>query len=78
MPQSVMETGEQGALERHLPDNCVEYFLFLLDTDDNALKQQLQLKDLQKTAQQLCQTLTTDYIWQRDGFELNLEVEKSV
>lgn len=60
---------------RELPDNHVEYFLFLLDGEDNARKQLLDLEKLQKAAHYLRQTLTKDYIWQRDDFELELEAQ---
>lgn len=62
--------------ERQLSENCVEYFLFLLDEETDARKTLLQLEALRRAAVQLAQTLTKDYIWQRDGFQLELETEQ--
>ncbi|PHH58553.1 hypothetical protein CDD81_5382 [Ophiocordyceps australis] len=59
--------------ERQLSDNCVEYQLFLLnDEADHDVKE---LEALQKAALDLSQQLTKDYIWQRDGFNLELKTE---
>ncbi|POR36890.1 Protein SGT1 [Tolypocladium paradoxum] len=64
--------------ERQLSENCVEYFLFLLDGETDARKSLLRLEALRRAAVQLAQTLTKDYIWQRDDFQLELETEQGL
>ncbi|XP_044715486.1 SGT1 protein [Hirsutella rhossiliensis] len=76
--QEQADADVQGVLERQLPENCVEYFLFLVDEEHNARKQVLNLEGLQRAAHKLGQTLTKDYIWQRDGFELKLKTENGL
>lgn len=70
------ETGAQDDFGGQPPENCVEYFLFILDQEDNARKQLGGLEGLRQAALQFAQTLTKDYIWQRDGFELELEARR--
>ncbi|KND93082.1 Protein SGT1 [Tolypocladium ophioglossoides CBS 100239] len=79
MPRGDLLAEGQGGVapsdgfERQLSENCVEYFLFLLDEETDARKTLLQLEALRREAVQLAQTLTKDYIWQRDDFQLELE-----
>ncbi|KAI0467246.1 SGT1-domain-containing protein [Xylaria cf. heliscus] len=59
---------------RSLPDNCVEYMLFVLD----ALEPRTlltELENVRKMAMQLCATTAKDYIWQRDSFQLQIKRE---
>ncbi|KAI1751124.1 SGT1-domain-containing protein [Xylaria castorea] len=62
------------AFPRSLPDNCVEYMLFVLE----ALEPRTlltELENVRKTAMQLCNTTAKDYIWQRDSFQLQIKRE---
>jgi hypothetical protein len=71
------ETGqEETDFKNHLPDNCVEYLLFFLDPQLDARKQLSQIENIRKSAIDLANTLTKDYIWQKDEFNLTLKNEK--
>lgn len=61
--------GPEG-FERILPENCVEYMLFVIETDPQPNKILSSLEAVRKAAVQLSNQLTRDYIWQRDGFSL--------
>ncbi|KAK6850832.1 hypothetical protein PG990_008260 [Apiospora arundinis] len=63
----------QEGFPRQLPENCVEYILFVIDDQLEARRRLPALEDVRKRAMQLTATLTKDYIWQRDS--LNLEVK---
>lgn len=67
---------EHDGFERQLPDNCVEYLLFILDSQLDARKQLSQIEAIRKSALQLASSLTKDYIWQKDEFNLELKNEK--
>ena len=64
------------AFDRQLSENCVEYFLFLVDEETDPRKCLIQLEALRRSAIQLTQSLTKDYIWQRDDFQLELKIEQ--
>ena len=64
-----------GGFKRELPDNCVEYLLFALDGQADAQTQLHELEAIRKAAMHQSQTLTKDYIWQRDEFSLELKTE---
>ncbi|KAI0550903.1 SGT1-domain-containing protein [Xylaria curta] len=65
---------ENEAFPRSLPDNCVEYMLFVLETiEPRALL--TELENVRKTAMQLCKATAKDYIWQRDSFQLQIKRE---
>lgn len=57
---------------RTLPENCVEYMLFVLEADAEPRKILSGLEAVRKAGVQLCNQLTKDYIWQRDGFQLEI------
>ncbi|KAF5022771.1 hypothetical protein F66182_5186 [Fusarium sp. NRRL 66182] len=65
------ETGETG-FQNQLPDNCVEYLLFALDPQLDARKQLSQIESIRRSALELAASLTKDYIWQKDEFNLTL------
>jgi hypothetical protein len=67
--------GEQDGLGRELPENNVEYSIFLIDDKVDGRKLLNQLESVRKAALELSQTLTSDYIWQRDDFNLQLRNE---
>lgn len=66
---------EETEFKNHLPDNCVEYLLFYLDPQLDARKQLSQVENIRKSATDLANTLTKDYIWQKDEFNLALKNE---
>ncbi|KAK1527468.1 uncharacterized protein CCOS01_07730 [Colletotrichum costaricense] len=74
--------GEAGGRhEQNAPDlreNCVEYSIFLVDANasNDPLKQLSRLDDLRKTALQLANSLTADYIWQKGLFTLDVVTEQ--
>ncbi|KAJ2971967.1 hypothetical protein NUW58_g9285 [Xylaria curta] len=60
---------------RTLPDNCVEYMLFILDDALEPRSLLTSLETVRKTAMQLCAATARDYIWQRDSFQLQIKRE---
>ncbi|KAI0098824.1 SGT1-domain-containing protein [Nemania sp. FL0031] len=63
---------------RSLPDNCVEYMLFLLDSALEPRSLLAELENVRKSALQLCAAIAKDYIWQRDCFQLQVKREKGL
>ncbi|KAK4452069.1 protein ecdysoneless [Podospora aff. communis PSN243] len=53
-----------------LPEDCVEYMLFVVG-DKNLNK----LEAVRKAAIEKAESLTKDYIWQRDGFKLETKIQ---
>lgn len=69
-------TAGHTGFERELPDNSVEYLLFVIGDDTPESKDTLmQLEKLRRSALDLCQNIAKDYIWQRDEFKLELKNE---
>lgn len=62
----------QGIPDRTLPDDCVEYTLFVLD----AASARTRLETVKTVAEELAAEWAEGYIWQREGFSLEL-VEKT-
>ncbi|KAI2634514.1 SGT1-domain-containing protein [Xylaria nigripes] len=60
---------------RSLPDNCVEYMLFVLDNNLEPRSLLAELENVRKAAMQLCLVIAKDYIWQRDSFQLQIKRE---
>ncbi|KAJ0298133.1 hypothetical protein COL516b_010056 [Colletotrichum fioriniae] len=62
----------------NLQENCVEYSIFLVDPNasNDALKQLSRLEDIRKSALQLANSLTADYIWQKGLFTLDVVTEQ--
>ena len=58
---------------KRLPDDCVEYMLFIIDTSLTQKEVLTRLELVRKEATKLTGALLKDYIWQRDNFNLNLE-----
>lgn len=61
-----------------LPDDCVEYSLHLISANfdpANDLEVRRRLREVQKYASELQKSWTKDYIWQRQGFGLELAKE---
>lgn len=64
------------AFERCLPENCVEYMLFVIDAKLQQHHVFSRLDAVRKAAVQLSSRLTSDYIWQRDAFDVEVKTEK--
>jgi hypothetical protein len=59
---------------KRLPDDCVEYTLFVIDSRLKSQKEILaRLEAVRKESLKLMQTLLGDYIWQRESFKLEVE-----
>ncbi|KAH8661398.1 SGT1 protein-domain-containing protein [Tricladium varicosporioides] len=59
---------------KHLPDDCVEYSLFIIDARINSQKELLsRLEAVRKEASRLTDSLLKDYIWQRDEFGVGVK-----
>ncbi|KAB5518748.1 SGT1 protein-domain-containing protein [Coniochaeta sp. 2T2.1] len=73
------DAGFQG-FQMQLPENCIEYMLFILDnplSSTLANKPLPTLEEVRKAATRLAENLTKDYIWQRDPFALEVKREKN-
>lgn len=66
------------SFERILPENCVEYVLFVLEQEPQPRKRLSSLEAVRKAAIQLSNQLTKDYIWQRDSFHLEVKCENGM
>lgn len=58
---------------RTLPENCVEYMLFVVEAETEPKKVLSGLEAARKAGLGLCNQLAKDYIWQRDGFGLDIK-----
>ncbi|KAK5081385.1 hypothetical protein LTR70_000996 [Exophiala xenobiotica] len=64
-----------------LPDDCIEYSLHVVDPKFDSINPsevRLQLRDVQKQANELQKQWLKDYIWQRQSFNLELLNENGV
>ncbi|RAL61944.1 hypothetical protein DID88_002433 [Monilinia fructigena] len=62
---------------KRLPEDCVEYSLYIIDSKLKSQKDLLsRLEDVRKESLNLLKDLTKDYIWQRDGFKVDMKTEK--
>lgn len=67
------EDGFEG-FPKHLPDDCVEYSLFVIDSKLKSQKElRARLEAVRKESTKLTDSLLKDYIWQRDAFSLQFE-----
>jgi hypothetical protein len=60
---------------KRLPEDCVEYMLYIIDNKLSAKETLARLELVRKEATKLTSKLLKDYIWQRDAFLLKLETE---
>ncbi|UKZ49551.1 hypothetical protein TrVGV298_003798 [Trichoderma virens] len=68
--------GETETAVGQLSENTVEYMLFVVENQQSeARKARTRLEAIRKAAVELVQSLTKDYIWQREGFEISLKSE---
>jgi hypothetical protein len=61
-----------------LPDDCVEYCLYIFDRDidpANDSEIRLRLREVQKYASDLQKEWLNEYVWQRQGFALKMVTE---
>ena len=64
---------------KRLPDDCVEYTLFIIDSKLKSQKELLsRLEGVRKEASKLADNLLKEYIWQRDPFVLELQSGKGM
>ena len=60
---------------KSLPEDCVEYTIYILNSSLTNLETREQLRQIQSAAMKLTQELLKDFIWQRESFKLSLERE---
>lgn len=60
---------------RRLPEDCVEYTIFIIDTELRDYEVRQTLRDVQASANVLTKKLLKDFIWQRENFKLDLTHE---
>lgn len=60
---------------KSLPDDCVEYCIFHVDNATEGIELRDQLRKVQVAATKLTKALTKDFIWQKEGFTLELVKE---
>lgn len=62
---------------KRLPEDCVEYSLFVIDSTLRTQKEKLaRLEVIRKAALKLTGRLLKKYIWQRESFDLQVRSEK--
>ncbi|KAK2628975.1 hypothetical protein QTJ16_002078 [Diplocarpon rosae] len=67
------------AFPRRLPEDCVEYLLFIVDLKIKSQRELLgRLEDVRKETLKITGDLLKDYIWQREAFNLELESGKGL
>ena len=75
--QDDLEQPEQGqrGFPKTLPEDCVEYSIFVLGKESKDHDVRGHLRQVQKDALQMTRRLLKDFMWQRESFGLNLERE---
>jgi hypothetical protein len=70
------DNGFEGFPKR-LPNDCVEYSLFVIDTKLKSQKDMLsRLELIRKEGNKLAESLLKEHIWQREGFQLSVKSDK--
>ncbi len=62
---------------KSLPDTCVEYALYIIDSQLNNFDVREKLREVQSEAGRLTKKLLGNFIWQRESFVLELSREDS-
>ncbi|KAF2501041.1 SGT1-domain-containing protein [Lophium mytilinum] len=62
---------------KHLPEDCVEYIIFVIDAKLSDIQKRERLQKIQRVATDLEKKLLKEYIWQRESFKLTLVHEDS-
>ena len=57
---------------KRLPEDCVEYSVFILDTTLSSPELRQRLRVIQAASNALTKKLLKEFIWQRDSFDLEL------
>jgi hypothetical protein len=60
---------------KRLPEDCVEYMLFIINDQLNQKALLARLEEVRKEASKLGGKLLKEYIWQREEFALELELK---
>lgn len=60
---------------KQIPEDCVEYSLFLIDSEPSNNEVTARLDEVLKAAKDLEEEYLKDYIWQREGLSLQHETE---
>ncbi|KAL9135986.1 MAG: hypothetical protein Q9175_002804 [Cornicularia normoerica] len=60
---------------KSLPEDCVEYTIYTLDSKSTDLERREQLRQIQSAVTKLTKDLLEEFIWQRESFKLSLERE---
>lgn len=64
---------------KHLPEDCVEYSIFIIDSNLKSQKELLtRLEVVRKESLKLTDGLLKDYIWQRESFKLETKSGKGM
>ena len=73
-----LRPGDEGfdGFRMSLPEDCVEYMLFVIQDKSEASK--LSLEAVRKAADEKLEELAKDYIWQRQPFKLETRIQKGV
>ena len=61
---------------KSLPEDCVEYTIYLVDSKLTDLERREQLRPVQSAATKLTNKLLKDFIWQRENFRISLQREE--
>ena len=66
--------------ERRLPENCVEYMLFIITTQQQGetSKMMSRLEEIRRAALDISGQLTKHHIWQREPFNVRLESKRGM
>lgn len=75
---SSKHAADLGSVQLTNPENCVEYFLFVIDHDLEPRKKLAQLENVRQNTLRHTQDLTKNYIWQREEFTLELRTDKGM
>ncbi|KAK3322111.1 SGT1 protein-domain-containing protein [Apodospora peruviana] len=67
-----------GGFRMRLPENCVEYMLFIIESGEAESCRLQTLEAVRKAATKTADELTQDYIWQREAFALETKVENGL
>ncbi len=60
---------------KSLPEDCVEYTIYILDSSLTDLERREKLRQVQSAGMKLTNQLLKDFIWQRETFKLSLQRE---
>ena len=67
---------DHGRFPKTLPEDCVEYAIYIIDTKLSDFQVQEQLRQVQKAGIELTNDLLKDYIWQRERIQFDIIREK--